>query len=173
LLADLFIHGIGGGKYDELTDELLRAFYGVEPPAFLVLSATLLLPFPENRAPAADCHGLRRQLRDVHWNPQRYVSPTRDGDLARLVAEKRDWVERQPPTRRGRRERFRTLQRLTAELRGHVTDREGLLRRELLQCEQWRDSAAVLLRRDYAFCLYPEARLQAFCTQFLSNHPHI
>jgi len=40
-LSDLFLHGIGGGKYDELTDELIRRFYGVEPPAFLILSAYL------------------------------------------------------------------------------------------------------------------------------------
>ena len=56
-LADLFIHGIGGGKYDELTDELIRRFYGCEPPGFLVLSATRLLPLPararQSRGPAA------------------------------------------------------------------------------------------------------------------------
>src|SRR5258707_1180427 len=45
-LADLFIHGIGGGKYDGLTDELMREFYGGEPPRFLVLSATRRLPLP-------------------------------------------------------------------------------------------------------------------------------
>ena len=45
-LADLFVHGIGGGKYDELTDDIIRRFYGCEPPAFLVLSATRLLPLP-------------------------------------------------------------------------------------------------------------------------------
>ncbi|HEY1861452.1 MAG TPA: hypothetical protein VGG61_13915, partial [Gemmataceae bacterium] len=27
-VADLFIHGIGGGRYDELTDEISRRFYG-------------------------------------------------------------------------------------------------------------------------------------------------
>src|SRR5258708_32291860 len=43
-LSDLFIHGIGGAKYDELTDEIVRRFYGFEPPWYMVLSATLLLP---------------------------------------------------------------------------------------------------------------------------------
>ena len=45
LLADMFIHGLGGGKYDELTDSLMRDFYGIEPPSFLVLTGTLRLPF--------------------------------------------------------------------------------------------------------------------------------
>src|SRR5262249_37449043 len=34
-LADLFVHGLGGGKYDELTDAIIRRFHGIEPPAFL------------------------------------------------------------------------------------------------------------------------------------------
>ena len=45
-LGEYFLHGIGGGKYDEVTDALAQAFYGVEPPAYGVLTATLLLPLP-------------------------------------------------------------------------------------------------------------------------------
>ena len=33
VLSDLFVHGIGGAKYDQLTDELIRSFYGCAPPA--------------------------------------------------------------------------------------------------------------------------------------------
>jgi len=33
LLADLFVHGIGGAKYDELTDEIIAEFFGLEQPA--------------------------------------------------------------------------------------------------------------------------------------------
>src|SRR5262249_12075472 len=32
MLADVFVHGIGGAVYDALTDELMRQFFGVEPP---------------------------------------------------------------------------------------------------------------------------------------------
>ena len=56
-LADLFIHGIGGAKYDELTDELMRRFFKIEPPEFLTLTGTLLLPFP--RAAATTEEGFR------------------------------------------------------------------------------------------------------------------
>ena len=33
-LGDFFIHGIGGGKYDEVTDAIIRDYFGVEPPAY-------------------------------------------------------------------------------------------------------------------------------------------
>ena len=70
LLADLFIHGIGGGKYDELTDEIMRRFFGFEPPHFVVLSATRLLPLPSppvsgDGLPPAGPRAARRALQSA------------------------------------------------------------------------------------------------------------
>ena len=54
-LGDLFIHGIGGAKYDRVTDLLIERFFGLRPPGLLVLSATLHLPIERDRV-----HGRRR-----------------------------------------------------------------------------------------------------------------
>ena len=43
-LCDLFLHGIGGAKYDQVTDRLIETFFGMTPPGIMVLSATLHLP---------------------------------------------------------------------------------------------------------------------------------
>ena len=43
-LSDLFLHGIGGAKYDQVTDRLIETFFGLAPPGIMVLSATLYLP---------------------------------------------------------------------------------------------------------------------------------
>ena len=43
-LADLFVHGIGGGHYDRVLDRLLRRRWGIEPPTFAVATATLFHP---------------------------------------------------------------------------------------------------------------------------------
>jgi hypothetical protein len=167
-LADLFIHGIGGGKYDELTDELIRRFYGCEPPVYVVLSATRWLPLPRTAVTAEDRRRLVRAIRDVHYNPQRYLSEADDGKaLADLAARKAEWTARQPATLWERRERFRVLQALTDELRRPLHAREEQLRRELALCERQLRANAVLQRRDYSFCLFPTDSLRSFCTQFL------
>jgi hypothetical protein len=44
VLGDLFLHGIGGAKYDQVTDQIVRLFFGFEPPEFATISATLRLP---------------------------------------------------------------------------------------------------------------------------------
>ena len=53
-LGDLFIHGIGGAKYDQVTDRLIERFFGIRPPGFLVISATLRLPVESDRVSMDD-----------------------------------------------------------------------------------------------------------------------
>ncbi len=170
-LADLFLHGIGGGKYDELTDEIIRRFYGFEPPGYLVLSATLLLPLPTFPTSPHDRQRLARQLRDLRYNPQRHLEAGVGSkpEVAAIVARKQAWVARQPTDAAERRQRFRILRELTEQLRPYVADRERTVAAALAQAEQQLQRNAVVQRRDYAFCLYPEAILRPFCSQFLGT----
>jgi hypothetical protein len=168
-LTDLFVHGIGGGKYDELTDELIRRFYEFEPPGYLVLSATLLLPLLAFPATPDDCGRLARELRDLTYNPQRHLDRATLSEPAvwELTEMKRALMARQPSEPRERRVRFHELRALTEQLRPWVSDRIRGLEEELALCEQQLWANLVLRRRDYAFCLYPESALRLFCTQFL------
>jgi hypothetical protein len=168
-VADLFIHGIGGGKYDELTDEIVRRFYGFEPPGYLVLSATLLLPLPNFPARPAECRRLARQRRDLHYNPQRYLEngTTTARPAFDLATQKQAWIAQTPTNAEARRARFETLRMLTEKLRAYVSGQLSTLEQELARCNRELQANAVLQRRDYAFCLYPETLLRNFCTQFL------
>ncbi len=44
-VSDLFVHGIGGGKYDQLTDAIIADYFQLPPPPMVVASATLRLPW--------------------------------------------------------------------------------------------------------------------------------
>jgi hypothetical protein len=166
-LSDLFLHGIGGGTYDELTDELARKFYRGEPPAFVILSATRLLPLPLYPQTEDDCRRLARRARDLHWNPQRHLDGAEAGELRGLAEERERWAGRTPADRAGRRERFARLRELTEKLRRPLEGRERELREELGRCERAVEANALLRRRDWAFCLYPEEPLRELCTRFL------
>ena len=43
-LGDFFLHGIGGGKYDQITDEIIKDYYNLAPPHYAVATLTLHLP---------------------------------------------------------------------------------------------------------------------------------
>jgi hypothetical protein len=166
MVADSFIHGIGGAKYDELTDELLRRFYGIEPPGFLVLSATLLLPFQGFSATKDRCRQLAQDLRDLRWNPQRHLEPPLDGRAVELVAAREALLSRDGLPLGGR-ERYYELRRITEELQPFVRQSFERTQDAVHRCEQELRTNTVLRRRDYGFCLYLEAQLRPFCTRFL------
>ena len=43
-VCDLFVHGIGGGHYDQVADRLIASHFGIDPPGFAVATATLFHP---------------------------------------------------------------------------------------------------------------------------------
>ena len=73
-IADLFIHGIGGAKYDMVTDGIIKEFFKVEPPYFITISATLLLDlksFYSSIGPSIPL--LKKKLRDFNFNPENFI----------------------------------------------------------------------------------------------------
>jgi hypothetical protein len=96
-LADLFVHGIGGAKYDEMTDRIMCRFMGVTPPGFLTLTASLYPPLSENGSITAEDESRHvRLLRDLRWNADRQLESIRERaerralDLSRLDASADD-----------------------------------------------------------------------------------
>lgn len=164
-VAEAFLHGIGGGKYDELTDVLLREFFEVQPPPYFVLSATYLLPFTGFQATVQDEHALARQLRDLRWNPQRHVPPP--VAAVALAEQKRKLIASLAeggPIGRGR---DQELRRLTLELQPMVGEPRRQLDERLKQARAELAANAILRKRDYAFVLHPEQELRTACLGIL------
>jgi hypothetical protein len=166
-LADLFVHGIGGAKYDELTDELIRRFFGVAPPAFLVLSATRWLPLPAPAVSPDDRRRLARRLRDLRYNPQRHLPAEPGAEVAKLVLAKNELIAWSPTTPGERRERFRRLRAVNEAMAPAVSDKEEAISRQLAEVDRRLAELALLRRRDYASCLFPDGALRSFLTRLL------
>ncbi len=71
--SDVFIHGIGGAKYDTITDEIIKEFFGIDPPGFVTISATLFLPFVSYDVDVKELRELQRAISDMCYNPERYA----------------------------------------------------------------------------------------------------
>jgi hypothetical protein len=164
LLGDLFIHGIGGGKYDEVTDALFRTFYGVQPPHYLVLSATLLLPLERHPVAVQEWRELKRLERDLVWNPQRHLDGSRDGAAATLVREKQRWLVAPMVSHSERVDRYRHLRLANTKMQPLVSSQIADARRRSDEAARRRSIDTVRASREYAFCLFPEELLRAFLT---------
>ncbi len=157
VLSDLFLHGIGGAKYDQLTDRIVQRFFGVQPPEYMTMSATVLL-FPDRTAAILDEIAETKQLmRDFRYHPERHVSATSDTNS--LIREKRDWIARQLP--RGHRlERHREIGRINTALHSRLNHRSRELPQELVRLIADLRRQQLFASREFSFCLFPEATLR-------------
>ena len=67
--CDLFIHGVGGGRYDRITDGVCRRYYVVEPPQFVVASITMYLPLGAHIVTDEEVSAARARLNRLSHNP--------------------------------------------------------------------------------------------------------
>jgi len=84
-MADLFIHGVGGGRYDRVTDAIALRLFGRRPAAYVVATATLHLPAAAASGGGVERPTVERRLMDLRHNPDRH--------LESLSEEQRLWVD--------------------------------------------------------------------------------
>lgn len=169
-LCDLFVHGIGGAKYDAMTDRIAARFFGVKLPDYLTLSATSWLPIGKpHSATSTDIGRLRQQLRELQQNPQRHLSPDLPADAQMLVAEKLDLISQQHASEPSDlssqenlpgHERYRRLPEINRQLARLTEPQQKVIRDELAQIEQRLTSNQILTSREFSFCLYPAESIQ-------------
>lgn len=71
LFSDLFVHGVGGARYDQFTDELIRTWWNCEPPPFTLATASRFA-FPHQKQQIERIQSLKVNMRDMQFNPQRH-----------------------------------------------------------------------------------------------------
>jgi hypothetical protein len=160
LLGDLFIHGIGGAKYDELGDEIARRFFGIEPPGFLTVSMTLWLGLPSDPATPADLAAVERALRDLRFNPDRHLSEPTHGEVRNLLEAKREAIAARATSPRERKSRRLAIRRCNDALKPWVRaiSDDLLLRRSEIRSRL--RSNRVARNREFSSVIHSEERLR-------------
>ncbi|CAN5609612.1 hypothetical protein BH23PLA1_BH23PLA1_06740 [soil metagenome] len=166
LLGDLFLHGIGGAKYDELGDEIIRGFFGIEPPSYLTLSMTLWLGLPDDPEATPDqLRAVEHQLRDREFNPDRHLPEPISAEARNLVEAKHQALAGPIETRQQRIDRFEAIRRCNEALRPLVSaDHARLQTRKdrLLKGLRWNRLAR---NREFACLLQSQSRLRKTMTR--------
>jgi hypothetical protein len=160
LVGDLFIHGIGGAKYDELGDEIAQRFLGIKPPGFATFSMTLWLGLPSQPATQKDLSGIGRALRSLQFNPDRHLSEPLDNEIRKIIETKRAAIAGPASTKRERKARRLAVKRCNDALQPWVHEaREKLLSLRSETCRRMR-SNRIARNREFSFVLHSEERLR-------------
>ena len=145
-MVDQFVHGIGGGRYDQVTDRLIARHFGVEPPKFCVTTATLFLPQALGRQRVCvpcvlhEGHRLRHRV---------------------LGERKRELVERISSTPRGSAQRQALFQQMHNQLDAAALGHPALARwRGVLEETKIRErEEQTLFDRELFYAVQPRERL--------------
>ncbi len=185
-LADAFLHGIGGAKYDEMTDRLIARLFGVTPPSYLTVTATHRLPLGSWNVTESKVAALKHRLWDFDHTPERHLSldvspvpfPPREvtgptaTEVAELLAEKQrliaeqhaqDTLDRHDPRRTSRAEnnqRRRRLRAISQRLAAIASATHAALTAQRQAAETQLAANAILQSREFSFCLFPFDRIR-------------
>jgi len=185
-VSDWFVHGIGGAKYDEITDEIVRCYFQVEPPRFQVATGTRWLPLEQGpETTNQSVASLEQSLRYGEENPETLLeeSERNSAEVRALLAEKQrliDEWEQRPRTgltrseRKARRpenrKRHRRLAKIRKELRQFAEAKLNSLREQLRNAQDASSRMAVASNREYAFLCYPTSTLRDFAAAIRERH---
>ena len=169
MIADVFVHGIGGAAYDELTDAIVRQLTGCDPPRHAVVSGTLRLPldtvFPELAAsdPEGELAEVQRLLRDLEFHPERHLGQpeARLAEVDELLRRKRHWIDTHPTVTLARR-RCHEIRAVNERLQPYVDrPRRAALDRVGPIATRMR-ARKVLQSRGHPWCFFAEKTLRSF-----------
>lgn len=155
-VVDLFVHGVGGGRYDRVTDAVIADFFGMTPPRYAVLTATLHLPLSEFD-PAEERAALQGRLLELRHNPERLLTEPSQ-EHRQWIEEKWqliDRLERGSLTRRERREITQRIRQLNEQLSHALEDERRALERRLAAFDEISHASAAATHRGYPFCFFP------------------
>lgn len=167
LVCDFFVHGIGGAKYDRINDGIFRRYYGCEPPPYACVTATLRLPLPRFDVSRADVLDARRRIRDLRFNPQRYV----EGVPADLLAERERLIgesEKLRDSKAGRLDRrhvFVAIRALNARIAGLAPQLDGRLAEQADALTRRLQSNVTADSREFFYALQPRSRLESLASR--------
>jgi hypothetical protein len=165
MLSDVFLHGIGGAKYDQVTDEIARQFFGFELPQFATVSATLRLPISHEQTDPLQESQLRQQAREMRYHPERYVnvngplSPEDARAVAQLIKAKLHWI-RTPKTRDNARERHVAITGANQALQSYLSSVRDNVERRCEELAERKRAGGILASREYSFCLHPREHFE-------------
>jgi hypothetical protein len=166
-LGDLFFHGIGGAKYDQLTDVLMSQFFGVSPPQFYAVTATMLLPVQRASVTKEDVRRIEQHLRELRFHPEQHVDSSLP-NVAKLCESKRQWISNDAP-RGSLHERHLAIQQVNAALQPYVEGQRTRLEHERQESSEILRRDRVLASREFSFCLFPDDYLPAALQGLLRN----
>jgi hypothetical protein len=158
-VADLFVHGIGGGVYDRLTDDIIRQFFGMEPPEYVICTATLWLPIQDGEVQDKEDYlmserALHHEEQWLRSRPETFLD--RSQSEQRWLAEAHAELLASIPPRGQKSGWHHRMVQLKKQIADVLSEHRATLRQRRQDLEQRTQELKWLESREYSFVLFEE-----------------
>ena len=162
LASDLFIHGIGGAKYDQVTDQIIAEFFGGQAGSYLTSTATFRLPSAviEEISPA-DIVKQRTLIRQMRFHPEKFIEqPSKDA--ANLISAKADAIA--DTAEHSGRKRHEAIESANARLQSFIADEKQSASARLKMLQDGLRDSQIMHSREYSICLHDVSLIERLKT---------
>ncbi len=168
-VSDVFIHGVGGAKYDRITDGIIKDFYKVEPPDFITASLTLYPSLIKGQGASLPLQivsrggegqeellekikKLERKARDMRYNPERYIEDKQGAD--NILDEKKSLLSIIEKENVNKRDISIQLKGINYMLYRKIEPAEKEIEEKIEALTKQQEEIEAIRRRDYPYFLF-------------------
>lgn len=151
-LSDLFIHGIGGSKYDQLTNAIIEKYFGIQPPHFITLTASMKLTTDWEAVNRDAVNEKKHRLRELTFQPERFIDPANVAATDAIELKKK-WIS---DSSEDRLHRHKQIDMANDRLQPFVQSQREVVLSDLQQIKSQMRTSQVLGSREYSFCLHSQ-----------------
>ncbi len=149
---------------------MIREYFGVEPPAYAVATATLHLPL-EGLDPASERQALQRRLLEIQHNPERVLTTPTPAQQA-LIKEK--WaliaaLDGGTLARRDRRQATQRIREINEGLARTLTAQLQDVEQRRAQLESSPEATVAATYRGYPYCFFAPQTVDALIEGMLAR----
>ena len=159
-VADLFIHGVGGARYDAVTDEVIRRYFGIEPPRFTVASMTMYLPIGAHVITDEEVERAETRLKRLEHNPDEFLgdvdfesSAERDA-AQRLADEKASLVAAIAKPDADKKTLGKRIREVNAQMAAIMEPLAQEMRHQVESLQAQRKASDIFTDRTYPYCYW-------------------
>ena len=160
VLADLFIHGIGGAKYDQITDEISLRFFGEVPPQHATATATVrLIPPNPNEVQSDQLSLLKQRIRSYRFHPEDFLDEKELSPELMEAAQQKQHAIQMEKTFENAKQRHQLIEQANLLLSGQLTARIQADHEKLHRLVEEQKRQPISTSREYSFVLFNEMKL--------------
>ena len=151
--SDLFIHGIGGAKYDQLGDVIMKRFFEVEPPKFMTMTATMKLPLEFENVTRQTVTELEVQMRKLRYRPECQST-------CEELKGRKSYLIENPPESGSRKLWHDEIAAINDQLFESLSEKRIKLEKEIARAKAALPESKILGSREYSFALFSGALVE-------------